>query len=84
MINLWRQPGLNQQALAAKCFTAKSHVSGLLRELEVKGWITRQGDPADGRVKRLSLTPAGEAVAALTAEVQAARGGRDDQGRGPR
>lgn len=71
LVNLRRQPGLSQQALAARCFTAKSHISGLLGELESRGWITRQPDPADGRVKRLSLTDAGAEVAARTAAVQA-------------
>lgn len=71
LVNLRRQPGMSQQALAARCFTAKSHISGLLGELESRGWIIRQPDPADGRVKRLSLTPAGAQMAARTAAVQA-------------
>jgi DNA-binding MarR family transcriptional regulator len=71
LANLRRQPGLSQQALAARCFTAKSHISGLLGELESRGWISRQPDPADGRVKRLSLTDAGAEVAARTAAIQA-------------
>lgn len=71
LVNLRRQPGLSQQALAARCFTAKSHISGLLGELESRGWISRQPDPADGRVKRLSLTDAGAEIAARTAAIQA-------------
>lgn len=71
LVNLRRQPGLSQQALAARCFTAKSHISGLLGDLEARGWIRRSPDPADGRVKRLSLTEAGAAVAERTAAVQA-------------
>lgn len=71
LVNLRRQPGLSQQALAARCFTAKSHISGLLGDLESRGWISRQPDPADGRVKRLSLTDAGAEVAARTAAIQA-------------
>lgn len=71
LVNLRRQPGLSQQALAARCFTAKSHISGLLGELESRGWISRQPDPADGRVKRLSLTDTGAEVAARTAAIQA-------------
>lgn len=71
LINLRRQPGLSQQALAGRCFTAKSHISGLLNELESRGWISRQPDPADGRVKRLTLTTAGADMAARTAAVQA-------------
>lgn len=71
LVNLRRQPGMSQQALAARCFTAKSHISGLLGELESRGWISRQPDPADGRVKRLSLTVAGAQMAARTAAIQA-------------
>jgi len=71
LVNLRRQPGLSQQALAARCFTAKSHISGLLGDLESRGWINRQPDPADGRVKRLSLTDSGAEVAARTAAIQA-------------
>ena len=58
------QPGeAGQQALAARCFSAKSHISGLLTELEQRGWVRREPDPADARAKRLYLQPAGEAVA---------------------
>lgn len=71
LANLRREPGLGQQALAARCFTAKSHISGLLTELELRGWVRREPDPADARAKRLYLQPAGEAVAEQTAAVQA-------------
>jgi DNA-binding MarR family transcriptional regulator len=71
LANLRREPGLSQQALAARCFTAKSHVSGLLGEMESRGWVRREADPADGRVKRLVLAPAGARIAERTAAVQA-------------
>lgn len=71
LVNLRRQPELNQQALSARCFTAKSHISGLLNEMEAKGWISRQAHPLDGRAKRLTLTVAGAAMASRTAAVQA-------------
>jgi DNA-binding MarR family transcriptional regulator len=71
LANLRREPGLGQQALAARCFTAKSHISGLLTELEQRGWVRREPDPADARAKRLFLEPAGAAVAERTAAVQA-------------
>ncbi|WP_374539557.1 MarR family winged helix-turn-helix transcriptional regulator [Chitinimonas taiwanensis] len=71
LMNLKREPGLSQQTLAARCFTAKSHISGLLSELESRGWVRREADPADGRVKRLALTPSGLHIAAQTAGVQA-------------
>lgn len=71
LVNLRREPGLSQQALAARCFTAKSHVSTLLGEMEARGWVRREPDPADARVKRLLLAPAGARMAERTAAVQA-------------
>jgi DNA-binding MarR family transcriptional regulator len=71
LANLRREPGLGQQALAARCFTAKSHISGLLSELEARGWVRREPDPADARAKRLFLAAAGARMAERTAQVQA-------------
>jgi DNA-binding MarR family transcriptional regulator len=71
LANLRREPGLNQQALAARCFTAKSHVSHLIGSMEARGWVKREPDQADGRVKRLVLAPAGARMAERTAAVQA-------------
>jgi DNA-binding MarR family transcriptional regulator len=71
LANLRREPGLSQQALAARCFTAKSHISGLLSDLEERGWVRREPDPADARAKRLFLAAAGARMAERTAQVQA-------------
>jgi DNA-binding MarR family transcriptional regulator len=71
LANLRREPGLSQQALAARCFTAKSHVSGLLSDLEQRGYVRRETDPADARAKRLYLEPAGARLVERTAPVQA-------------
>lgn len=71
LANLRRDPGITQQVLAARCFSAKSHISGLLTTLEERGWVRREPDPADARAKRLFLAPAGERIAARTAVVQA-------------
>lgn len=71
LVNLRREPGLNQQELAARCFTAKSHISHLIGSMEARGWVKRESDPGDGRVKRLMLAPAGARLAARTAAVQA-------------
>lgn len=71
LVNLLREPGVSQQTLAARCFSAKSHVSALLGDLEARGWLRREADPADGRVKRLFLTAAGVRMAKRTAAVQA-------------
>jgi len=72
LANLRRDPGITQQVLASRCFSAKSHISGLLTLLEGRGWLRREPDPADARAKRLYLQPLGERIAAQTAAVQTA------------
>jgi DNA-binding MarR family transcriptional regulator len=71
LANLRRDPGITQQVLASRCFSAKSHISALLTLLEGRGWVRREPDPADARAKRLFLAPQGERMAARTAAVQA-------------
>jgi DNA-binding MarR family transcriptional regulator len=63
-------PGITQQALAARCFVAKSGVSMLLTQMEGKGWVVREADASDARVKRLGLTQAGLALATKTLKIQ--------------
>jgi DNA-binding MarR family transcriptional regulator len=70
LVNLRREPGLSQQTLAARCFTAKSHISGLLTDLESRGWVRREPDPADARARCLFLQPAGARLAERSAAVQ--------------
>jgi DNA-binding MarR family transcriptional regulator len=72
LANLRREPGITQQVLASRCFSAKSHISALLTLLEGRGWVRRETDPSDARAKRLFLAPQGERIAARTAAVQAA------------
>ena len=71
LATLATSPGLTQQALAARCFVAKSGVSMLLTQMEAEGLVTREADPQDARVRRLSLTKAGLALARRTLKVQA-------------
>lgn len=71
LANLRRDPGITQQVLASRCFSAKSHTSALVTLLEGRGWLRREPDPLDARAKRLFLEPQGERIAAQTAEVQA-------------
>lgn len=72
LANVASEPGLSQQALAARCFTAKSHVSALVASLEQRGWLRREVDAADARARCLHLTRSGEAMARKTMAVQAA------------
>jgi len=71
LANVASEPGLSQQDLAARCFTAKSHVSALVVSLEQRGWLQREVDPDDARVRRLRLTRSGEAMARKTMAAQA-------------
>ncbi len=71
LANLLRDPGISQQTLAQRCFTAKSHISSLVSQLEKRGWVKRETDPNDARARRLRLTAKGEAMAKKTAAVQA-------------
>lgn len=71
LANLLREPGISQQGLAERCFTAKSHISALLRSLEERGLVRRDADPGDARARRLFVTRAGEALARRTLQVQA-------------
>jgi len=70
LANLVRDPGISQQVLAARCFTAKSHISALLRSLEERGLVLREQDPADARARRLYVTRSGEALAKKTIAAQ--------------
>ncbi len=71
LANLMRDPGLSQQTLAARCFTAKSHISMLLTQMQERGWLRRENDPSDARAKRLYLEPEGLAIAQLGKAAQA-------------
>jgi DNA-binding MarR family transcriptional regulator len=62
LANIFHAPGLTQQALAEKLFVGRSAMSMLLPELERRDLVMRQGDEADRRVRRLWLTPEGEAL----------------------
>jgi MarR family transcriptional regulator, organic hydroperoxide resistance regulator len=63
LANLVREPGMTQQRLADKLFVGRSNLSMLLPEMEKRGWITRQSDLGDKRVRRVHLTPEGERIA---------------------
>ncbi len=48
--------------LAGSLFLDKSTASRIAGALETKGYVHRRGDPDDGRVVRLEVTPAGAAL----------------------
>ena len=65
LANLSTAPGITQQMLAERSFSAKSHTSMLLKQMEAAGLVRRDTDPADARAKLLFLTPAGAALASF-------------------
>jgi DNA-binding MarR family transcriptional regulator len=71
LANIHRQPGITQQDLSERCFVAKSGVSMTLGRMETNGWLRRDSDPGDGRIKRLSLSAAGVALAERALAIQA-------------
>lgn len=63
----------SQRQLADHCGTDPMMTSQVARALEAKGLVTRQLDPADSRVRRLGVTPAGRELAPrVIAAVEAA------------
>ncbi len=70
LINLLRTPGITQQQLAVRCFSAKSGISMLIARFETDGVIRRQPDPNDKRAYLLELTKAGTMLANETLQVQ--------------
>ena len=51
--------GYSQRELADTLVVDRSNVTGLIDRMEAAGWVRRADDPADRRVYRVVLTPAG-------------------------
>jgi DNA-binding MarR family transcriptional regulator len=63
---LGRTPGISQQELATRLDMHASRLVALIDDLEKRGLVAREPNPADRRVHSLRLTPAGnEALAAI-------------------
>ena len=56
-------PGLTARELTGLLHVHKSTLSGVLQRLEAAGLISREPDAEDARRQRLSVTPAGRALA---------------------
>jgi DNA-binding MarR family transcriptional regulator len=70
MLHLLHQPHLSQQALAHRVFTAKSHLSAVVRDLEARGLIKRERDASDARARTLTLTRSGKTQARRAHAIQ--------------
>jgi DNA-binding MarR family transcriptional regulator len=64
---------LSQTALAERLRLEKSTVSRLAAQMEARGWLERNRDPADARLVRLRLTTRGRELAGRLAAVRAGR-----------
>ena len=51
--------GISQRELGDVLVVDRSNVTGLVDRMEKAGWLRRTDDPADRRVYRVTLTPAG-------------------------
>lgn len=70
LMNLLRTPGMSQQQLAERCFSAKSGISMQVAAFEKDGVIVRKVDPKDARARLLDLTPKGADLASQALGVQ--------------
>ncbi|WP_062992952.1 MarR family winged helix-turn-helix transcriptional regulator [Nocardia anaemiae] len=59
LLGLGDEPVYTQAALAKKIRADKTRIIGTLDELQQRGLIRRDPDPADRRARLISLTPAG-------------------------
>jgi DNA-binding MarR family transcriptional regulator len=67
------EPMRTQAALAKAIGADKTRIIGVLDDLQKRGLIEREPDPADRRVRLLALTAAGRRLhAAVQAEIRAA------------
>lgn len=70
-----KYPGIDQASLAGAIAYDRTTLGGVVARLEEKGLIVRAASAQDRRVRRLSLTPAGEAlIAELDPLVQRTQG----------
>ncbi|MEM9056095.1 MAG: MarR family transcriptional regulator [Pseudomonadota bacterium] len=71
LLTIQRCEGLTQSELAARLHVIKSNASALINRLEARGLVRRTADRADARIRRLSLTDAGQALVRRSFAVQA-------------
>jgi DNA-binding MarR family transcriptional regulator len=57
---LAEQAPLSQQELGAALLLEKSSVTRLVQQLEQRGWVTRERDPRDSRLRLLRLSEPGQ------------------------
>ena len=68
---LYRRPGVSQSELADMLKVERPTAGRMIDRLERKGWVVRQPDAGDRRVKRLYLTAEAEGVQAEMGQIAA-------------
>ena len=69
MVVLWEVGGASVKQLGERLMLDSGTLTPLLKRLEGQGFLTRRRDPADERVVRVELTPAGQALQAQAADI---------------
>ena len=62
LVTIRQNSGLTQRELSEQLLVVKSNATALLKKLETRGLVRRTPDEVDSRIKRLSLTRAGDAL----------------------
>jgi DNA-binding MarR family transcriptional regulator len=62
LLTIRQHSGLTQRELGDRLHVVKSNATALLKKLESRGLVRRKADPRDSRIKRLTLTRAGESL----------------------
>ena len=78
LVTIQRCGSPTQGELSERLHIIKSNASALLSKLEARRLVRREPDPQDSRVRRLTLTPDGQALVKRSFAVQSARCARND------
>ena len=70
LVTIQRDSDLTQRELSERLLVVKSNATALLKKLEARGLVRRTTDPTDSRIKRLSLTKAGQELVRRSFAVQ--------------
>jgi DNA-binding MarR family transcriptional regulator len=62
LVAIGSHPGIDATRLSEIIYFDRSTIGDVLDRMEGKGWIRRASTPADRRIKRLELSPAGRDV----------------------
>lgn len=62
LVAVSEQPEMDQATLAALIGYDRATIGGVVDRLETKGWVRRAADERDRRVRRVTITTAGQKV----------------------